>query len=86
MLVFSHSFKTLVEAPPGLRKRRHGCQKMRLVLRHNIELDIAHADAHSEQRSRFLPNVREKSAADFRRTMRLPGGGSIVFRVASVTW
>ena len=86
MLVFSHSFIVDVEAPPELRKRRHGCQKMRLVLRHNESWTSPTRDAHSEQRSRFLPNVREKSAADFRRTMRLPGGGSIVFRVASVTW
>ena len=42
MLVFSHSFIVDVEAPPELRKRRHGCQKMRqaeaylrYVLRHN---------------------------------------------------
>ena len=86
MLVFSHSFIVDVEAPPELHPRRHGCQKMRLVLRHNELVTRMRRHPAIERDMFFLVGVREKFAANFRRTMRLPGGGSIVFRVASVTW
>ena len=56
ILVFSHSFKTLVEAPPGLRKRRRGCQKMRFVLLHNESWSKLPVLAHSEQQSKSAEN------------------------------
>ena len=73
MLVFSQSFIVDFEAPPELHPRRHGCQKMRLVLRHNESGHRPRAHAHSEQRSRFLVKVREKSASFLRRTERVTG-------------
>ena len=63
MLVFSRSFIVDFEAPPELRKRRHGCQKMRqaeaylrYVLRHNESWTSPTRDAHSEQQSKSAEN------------------------------
>ena len=58
MLVFSHSFIVDFEAPPELRKRRHGCQKMHLVLMHNESWSKLPVLAHSEQQSNPAENSR----------------------------
>ena len=58
ILVFSHSFFVDFEAPPELRTRRRGFQKMRVVLRHNEKWTKPTAHAHSEQQSVSAENPR----------------------------